>query len=76
MCVSMYNKVTIRTRTYGHELVLSSRRLVHLAADDDFVIWQKERMDMSLLPSQSLVHPAADDDFLICRKARMNMCLC
>ena len=76
MCVSMYNKVTIRTRTYGHELVLSSRRLVHLAADDDFVIWQKERMDMCLLPSQSLVHPAADDDFLICRKARMNMCLC
>ena len=72
----MYNKVTIRTRTYGHELVLSSRRLVHLAADDDFVIWQKERMDMCLLPSQSLVHPAADDDFLICRKARMNMCLC
>ena len=62
--------------TYGHVLVLSSRRLVHLAADDDFVIWRKERMDMCLLSSQRLVHPAADDDFVICRKARMNMCLC
>ena len=26
-------------RTYGHVLVLPSRRLVRPAADDDFVIW-------------------------------------
>ena len=56
--------------------MLPSRRLVHLAADDDFVIWRKERMDMFLLPSQRLVHPAADDDFVMCRKAHMAMCLC
>ena len=56
--------------------MLPIQRLVHLAADDDFVIWRKEHMDMCLLPSQRLVHPAANDDLVICRKAGMNMCLC
>ena len=48
MCVSMYNKVTTRTSTYGHELVLPSRRLVHPAADSDFVKGRKAHMDMCL----------------------------
>ena len=29
-------------RTYGHVLVLSSRRLVRPAVDDDFWVWEEE----------------------------------
>ena len=55
--------------------MLPSRRLVHLAADDDFVMSKSTYGHVLVLPSQRLVHPAADEDFLICRKARMDMCL-
>ena len=51
-------------------LVLSSQRLVRLAADNDFVICRNAPYGQVLvLPSQRLVHPAPDDDFVICRNA-------
>ena len=43
-------------------IVLPRRRLLHPAADDDFVICQNARVEL-VLPSQCLVRPAADDDF-------------
>ena len=52
-------------RTYGHVLLLPSRRLVHPAADDDFVICQNRTYGHVLvLSSQRIVRPAADDDFV------------
>ena len=44
----IYNKVIMSNRKSGHVLVLPSRQLVGLAADDDFFIYQNARMDMCL----------------------------
>ena len=44
----IYNKVIMSNRKSGHVLVLPSRQLVRLAADDDFFIYQNARMDMCL----------------------------
>ena len=46
--------------------MLPKRRLVHPAADDDFVICRNAPYGQVLaLPSRRLVRPAADDDFFI-----------
>ena len=44
----IYNKFIMSNRKSGHVLVLPSRQLVRLAADDDFFIYQNARMDMCL----------------------------
>ena len=55
-------------------LVLSSRRLVHPAADGDFVIFRKARYGQELvLPSRRLMCPAADDDFVTFLQIRSYM---
>ena len=48
-------------------LLLPNRRLVHPAADGDFVICRNAPYGQVLvLPTQRLVHPASDDDFAVC----------
>ena len=47
-------------------LDLRSRRQVHPAADDDFVICRNALYGQVLkLPSRHLVRPAANDDFVV-----------
>ena len=56
-------------------LVLPSRRLVHPAADDDFVACRNAPYGQVLvLPSQRLVRPADDDDFVILEYLDPNYC--
>ena len=49
---------------------LPSRRLVHPAVDDDFVVSQNApNVQVLVLLSRRLVHPAVDDDFVVRRNA-------
>ena len=83
----IYNKVIMSNRKSGHVLVLPSRQLVRLAADDDFFYMSKRTYGHVLvLPSRLLVRPATDDEFVtkilkvkICfflKKKKKNIYMC